>query len=132
MHCVLLGITKRLLTIWFTTSFASEIFSLIKEIDDKQLNFMPHIKFLKAKCLKALYILKVLSHTARCRSNCTFTTISIFKLDYGSIAYGSARKSDLAMLDPIHHLGLKLALGAFRTSPTASLYVEADERSLNM
>ena len=31
------------------------------------------------------------------------------------------------MLDPIHHQGLRLALGAFPTLPTASLYVEADE-----
>ena len=31
------------------------------------------------------------------------------------------------MLDPIHNQGLRLALGAFRTSPVASLYVEADE-----
>ena len=34
------------------------------------------------------------------------------------------------MLDPIHNQGLILALGAFRTSPVASLYVEADEPSL--
>ena len=34
------------------------------------------------------------------------------------------------MLDPIHHQGLRLALGAFRTSPVASLYVEAEEPSL--
>ena len=34
------------------------------------------------------------------------------------------------MLDPIHNQGLTLALGAFRTSPVASLYVEADEPSL--
>ena len=34
------------------------------------------------------------------------------------------------MLDPIHNQGLMLALGAFRTSPVASLYVEADEPSL--
>ena len=53
------------------------------------------------------------------------------KLDYGSNVYGSARKSYLAMLDLIHHQGLRLALGAFRTSPTANLYVEADEPSLN-
>ena len=33
-------------------------------------------------------------------------------------------------LDPIHNQGLRLALGAFRTSPVASLYVEADEPSL--
>ena len=29
------------------------------------------------------------------------------------------------MLDPGHNQGLQLALGAFRTSPVASLYVEA-------
>ena len=52
------------------------------------------------------------------------------KLDYGSIVYGSARKSYLAMLDPLHHKGLRLALGAFRNYPVASLYVEADEPSL--
>ena len=34
------------------------------------------------------------------------------------------------MLDPIHNQGLRLALEAFRTSPVASLYVEADEPSL--
>ena len=31
------------------------------------------------------------------------------------------------MLDPIHNQGLRLALGAFRTSPVASIYVEAEE-----
>ena len=34
------------------------------------------------------------------------------------------------MLDPIHNQGLRLALGAFRTSPIVSLYVEADEPAL--
>ena len=52
------------------------------------------------------------------------------KLDYGSIVYGSARKSYLQMLDTVHHQGLRLALGAFRTSPVTSLHVEADEPSL--
>ena len=33
------------------------------------------------------------------------------------------------MLDPIHNQGLRLALGAFRTS-VASIHVEADEPSL--
>ena len=44
--------------------------------------------------------------------------------------YGSARRSYLEMLDTVHHQGLRLALGAFRTSPVSSLYVEADEPSL--
>ena len=34
------------------------------------------------------------------------------------------------MLDPVRNQGLRLPLGAFRTSPVASLYVEADEPSL--
>ena len=44
--------------------------------------------------------------------------------------YGSARKSYLQILDTVHYQGLRLALGAFRTSPVTSLYVEADEPSL--
>ena len=52
------------------------------------------------------------------------------KLDTGCIIYGSARKSYLKKLDTIHHQGLRLALGAFRTSPVQSLYSEAQEPSL--
>ena len=44
--------------------------------------------------------------------------------------YGSARKSYLKCLDTIHHHGLRLALGAFRTSPVESLYAELNEPSL--
>ena len=53
-----------------------------------------------------------------------------FRLDYGCIVYGSARRSILKQLDPIHHQGLRIALGAFRTSPAQSLYIEAHEPSL--
>ena len=42
----------------------------------------------------------------------------------------SARKSYLHMLDPIHNQGLRLCVGAFRTSPVESLYVDAHEPSL--
>ena len=68
-----------------------------------------------------------------CRPNYTSQAVSVsspVNLDYGCIIYGSARKSYLQMLDPIHKQGLRLALGAFRTSPVASLYVKADEPSL--
>ena len=46
------------------------------------------------------------------------------KLDYRCIVYGSARKSYLQIQR------LRLSLGAFRTSPVDSLYVDADEPSL--
>ena len=54
------------------------------------------------------------------------------KLDYGSVVYGSARKSYLKWLDTIHHQGLRLALGAFRTSPLERLYAESNVPSLNV
>ena len=92
------------------------------------------LKYLKAKCLKALNLLKVLSHTSWGADQTTllklYQSLVRSKLDYGCIIYGSARKSYLQMLDPIHNQGLRLGLGAFRTSPVASLYVEADEPSL--
>ena len=83
---------------------------------------------------KALNLLKVLSHTSWGADRTTllklYRSLVRSKLDYGCIIYGSARKSYLQMLDPIHNQGLRLALGAFRISPVASLYVKADEPSL--
>ena len=97
-------------------------------------SFIPHIKALKAKCLKALDILKVLSSSDwggdRTVLSNLYRSLIRSKLDYGSIVYGSARKSYLKSLDTIHHQGLRLALGAFRTSPVGSLYAESNEPSL--
>ena len=97
-------------------------------------SFIPHIKALKAKCLKALDILSSLQLRLGRRSYRSFTSLQMFfirsKLDYGSIFYGSARKSYLKSLDTIHHQGLRLALGAFRTSPVESLCAESNEPSL--
>ena len=89
---------------------------------------------MKAKYLKALNLLKVLSHTSWGADRTTllhlYRSLIRSKLDYGSIVYGSARKSYLQMLDTVHNQGLRLALGAFRTSPISSLNVEADEPAL--
>ena len=53
------------------------------------------------------------------------------KLDYGCIVYGLAKPSYLKILDPIVHQALGICLGAFRTSPLESLYVEAEESPLD-
>ena len=63
-------------------------------IFDRKLSFIPHIKYLKAKCLKALNLLKVLSHTNWGADR--FILLHLYrslirsKLDYGAIVYGSA------------------------------------------
>ena len=88
---------------------------------DNKLSFIPHIKALKAKCLKALVILKVLSSSDWGGDRTILLKLYRYlirsKLDYGSIVYGSARKSYLKFLDTIYYQGLHLAVGAFSYFP---------------
>ena len=66
-------------------------------IFDRKLSFLPHIKYLKAKCLKALNLQRVLSHGPRGADRTTLLKLNRSlvrsKLDYGCIIYGSTRKS---------------------------------------
>ena len=52
---------------------------------------------------------------------CLYRALVRSKLDYGCIVYGAASNNILKKLDPIHQQGLRIALGAFRTSPVTSL-----------
>ena len=111
-----------------------EDFKFLGIIFDRKLSFIPNIEYLKAKCLKGLNLLKVLFHSNWGADRTVllqlYRSLVRSKLYYRSIVYGSARKSYLMMLDTVHHQGLRLGLGAFRTSPVESLYVEAEEPSL--
>ena len=98
------------------------------------LSFIPHLKYVKKKALKAMNILNVTGNTEwgsdRKVMLRLYLSLIRSKLDYGCTVYGSARKSYLHTLEPIHNQGLILCLGAFRTSPVESLYVDAHEPSL--
>ena len=100
-------------------------------IFDKKLNFNSHVCYLKKQCRKALTILRVFGHTDWCAVYSTllklYRTIVRSKLDYGTAVYGSTKSYILKELDPIHHQGLRIALGAFCTSPVQSLYAETEE-----
>jgi len=116
-----------LLTVQSQAKFLGVIFN-------KKLSFRPHIQYLKEKCTKSLNLMKIVAHTDWGADRDTllkiYNTLIRSKLDYGNIVYGSARKSYLKPLDAIHHQGLRLALGAFRTFPSESLYVETNEACL--
>ena len=103
-------------------------------IFDRKLSFIPHLKYVKKKALKALNILKVIGNTEwgadRKVMLRLYRSLITSKLDYGCIVYGSARKPYLQMLDPIHNQGLRICLGAFQTSLVESLYVDAHEPCL--
>lgn len=103
---------------------------------DAKLTFVSYIKYLRNKCMTTINILKVLSRTTwgsdrKCLLN-LYKSLVRTRMDYGAIVYQSATPSTLKMLDPVHHLGIRLCTGAFRTSPVESLYVEANEWSLQL
>ena len=88
---------------------------------------------MKENCRKALNILRVVGHTDWGADKSTLLklnrTLVRSKLDYGSAVYGSTKEFILKELNPIHPI-LRIALGAFRTSPVQSLYAKAGEPSL--
>ena len=105
-------------------------------IFDRRLTFKSHIEDLRTRCLKTLNVLRVVSHTDWGADSKVllrlYQALVRSKLDYGSIVYGSACKSNLKKLDTVHNSGLRIALGAFRTSPIPSLHTEAGETSLEL
>ena len=88
------------------------------------------------RCFKALNILKVVSHYDWGGNQDTLLTLYRAlirsRLDNGSSVYGSTRPSYLKTLDPIANQALRICLGAFKTSPAASLQVEAYEPPLHL
>jgi len=103
-------------------------------IFDNKLTFLPHIHYLKEKCVKALNLLHVVAHTSWGADQHTllhlYRSLVRSKLDYGSVVCGSTRESYLRILHPIQNHALRLCLGAFRTSPASSLCVQANEPPL--
>ena len=81
-------------------------------------------------------ILRVLSHTswgADCKTLLRLHhSLILSKLSYGCEIYSSATISSLKMLDSVHHAGIRLATGAFKSSPIQSLLVDAGELSLDL
>jgi hypothetical protein len=113
-----------------------EKYKFLGLIVDKKLNFIPHIKYLKDRCMKAMNLLKVVAHKdwgADCSTLLKlYRTLVRSKLDYGCIVYGSARSSYRQSLDRTQNAAFHICLGAFRTSPIPSLHVEAGELPLDL
>jgi ribonuclease HI len=105
-------------------------------IFDKRLTFTAHIRHLKDRCLKALNLLRVVGRMDWGADSVTLMKLYHAqvrsKLDYGCVVYGSARSSYLQPLDRVQNAALRTCIGAFRTSPIASLHVEASELPLSL
>ena len=103
-------------------------------IFDRTLSYSSHVNNLKTNCLQVLDILKIVGHTDWGADQktllCHYRTLVRSKLDHGCIVHGAASNNILKKLDPIHHQGLRIALGTFLTSPVTSLYGKVQEMSL--
>ena len=105
-------------------------------IFDKKLTWVPHFKAIKTKCMKALEILRVLSHTtwgSDCKTLLRLHhSLILSKLSYGCEVFSSATVNRLKILNSIHHAGVRLSTGAFKSSPIPSLLVDACELPLDL
>ena len=101
---------------------------------DSKLNWVSHLKELKARCLKTLDILRALSHTTwgadRKHMLILYKALVASKLAYGCEVYSSATEARLKVLDAVHNAGIRIASGAFKSSPITSMLVDAGELPL--
>lgn len=103
-------------------------------IFDGRLTWKPHIDFLRKECTKRINLLKVLAHQDW--GSDTEMLLKIYRstirslIDYGSVAYSSAKPTVLKPLDTIQNTALRTALSAFHTTPILSLYCVTHEPPL--
>ena len=96
-------------------------------IFDRKLSWKNHLNYLKTTTTQRLNILKTLSarnwgadHQTLLN---TYKALILSKLDYASIIYGGAKT--VSSLNAIHNKAIKIALGAYHTSPTLSILAES-------
>ena len=103
---------------------------------DSRLRWRIHIADVVRRCQGGLNVLRCLAniHWGSCREVLlnVYRAIVLSRLEYGSLVLSSARRTTLRSLDSIHLLGARLATGAFRTSPTLSVLLEADLMPLDL
>lgn len=110
--------------------------------DGPILTWQKHITHLQKSCMKNLNIMKCVAGTRWGANRDTllqyYRATILAKLSYGSSVYSSASNTQLKKLDVIQNSALRIALGAFRSSPTMSLHAESgllplsDRRNLQL
>lgn len=61
-----------------------------------------------------------------------YKSLILSLINYGSVIYGTGKEKILKSLGPVHNQRIRLASGAFRTSPVDSILCNAGEPSLQI
>lgn len=93
---------------------------------DRKLSWEPQIRQTKLKAKNRLNLLKAITSSKWGADEKTLLRLHealvLSTLEYGSEIYGTATLTKLKLLNPIHNTGIRIATGAYRTTPTSSLY----------
>jgi hypothetical protein len=96
---------------------------------DKRMSWNKHIQDAKERAGKKPNLTECLSHTSSGADQKKLLKIHQMNIPStlrdGETAYGSAPKAVLRELDPIHHRGVRLALGTFTVCKTENVLCEA-------
>lgn len=103
---------------------------------DNRLTWKPHISALKSVTIKKCNILKTLAGTSWGADRRTllriYDSLIQSRLDYGAVVYSSATNNVLASLDSVLNQGIRISLGAFKSTPIDSLICEAGKIKLSL
>lgn len=103
-------------------------------IFDRRLSWGPHLELVSRRAKSRLCFLRAVTGQrwgVDEKSLLLFNeALVVSTLEYGVESYSSASKSALQRLDAIYNDGLRVATGAFRTTPVESLYALTGKMSL--
>lgn len=105
-------------------------------IFDNKLSWKPHISYLVTSCKRALNLMKFLGRYNWGSDSAIllriYQCLIRSRLDYGAIVYSTANKTTMNSINRIQHSAIRIALGAFITSPIQSLLTLANELPLEI
>lgn len=108
---------------------------LLGMVFDKKLTWSSHLEALKNDCKAKLNIMKALAnHEWGADTTCLlqiYKAVIRSRIDYGSIVYMSAKSVHLNPLNVIQNNAIRIATGAFVTSPTAKVLCNVNEPPLS-
>ena len=104
-------------------------------IIDNSYTWRKHITQLKNKCTKTLDLLKHISSKSWGADRASLLNLYIMlikpKIDYGIEIYSSAAKTYMKSVAAIQHSAIRIATGAFRSSPITSMHAESGLKPLD-
>lgn len=111
-------------------------FRFLGVIFDSKLLWSEHIKYVEDKCKKVVNIMRCLlgSEWGADRAALKNIYISLIRavMDYGSLVYKEAAKTQIHRLEIIQNQALRLCCGALKTSPISAVQVEMGELPLDL